>query len=99
VGRRKLVATYDQKGIHYDIADPLGTKRIQANTAGQVDESCMSLPFGNDINNPVSANCVQAANSLGTSDDATEHHFTQKERETHLSKRSRPAKGALPKPS
>jgi RHS repeat-associated protein len=78
----KLTATYDTKGIHFELADPLGTKRVQANALGQIDETCTSLPFGNDVNNPVSANCVPVANSLGTADDATEHHFTQKERDT-----------------
>jgi RHS repeat-associated protein len=47
-----------------------------------VDEQCTSLPFGNDVGNPVAANCTAVANSLGTNDDATEHHFTQKERDT-----------------
>ncbi|MGA2085123.1 MAG: RHS repeat-associated core domain-containing protein [Terracidiphilus sp.] len=78
----KLTATYDLKGIHYELADPLGTKRVQANAAGQVDETCTSLPFGNDVGNPIAANCTVVANSLSTGDDATEHHFTQKERDT-----------------
>jgi RHS repeat-associated protein len=78
----KLTATYDTKGIHYELADPLGTKRVQANAAGQVDETCTSLPFGNDVGNPIAANCTVVANSLSTGDDATEHHFTQKERDT-----------------
>jgi RHS repeat-associated protein len=78
----KLTATYDPRGIHFEITDPLGTKRVQANALGQVDEQCTSLPFGNDVNNPVAANCTAVANSLGTNDDATEHHFTGKERDT-----------------
>jgi RHS repeat-associated protein len=78
----KLVATYDLKGIHYELSDPLGTKRVQANALGQVDETCTSLPFGNDLGNPIAANCTVVANSLSTGDDATEHHFTQKERDT-----------------
>jgi RHS repeat-associated protein len=78
----KLTATYDLKGIHYELADPLGTKRVQANALGQVDETCTSLPFGNDVGNPIGANCTVVANSLSTGDDATEHHFTQKERDT-----------------
>ena len=78
----KLTATYDTKGIHYELADPLGTKRVQANALGQVDETCTSLPFGNDVGNPIGANCTLVANSLSTADDATEHHFTQKERDT-----------------
>src|SRR5208283_3187706 len=85
----KLVATYDYNngngGIHFDLTDPLGTKRVQANASGQVDETCTGLPFGNDVGNPISVNCTMAsktANTLGTQDDATEHHFTQKERDT-----------------
>ena len=79
----KLTATYDYNyynnsnhgGLHFELADPLGTKRVQANVSGVVDEYCTSLPFGNDLGNPLGANCT------GT-DDATEHHFTQKERDT-----------------
>jgi YD repeat-containing protein len=74
----KLTATYDYNGgnggIHYELADPLGTKRVQANVSGVVEEHCLSLPFGNDLTNPLSATCIG-------SDDATEHHFTQKERD------------------
>ncbi len=76
-----LTATYDTKGIHYELSDPLGTKRVQANALGQVDETCTSLPFGNDVGNPIGANCTLVANSLSTADDATEHHFTHKERD------------------
>src|SRR5208283_939459 len=85
----KLVATYDYNngngGIHFELTDPLGTKRVQANASGQVDETCTGLPFGNDVGNPISVNCTMAsktANTLGTQDDATEHHFTGKERDT-----------------
>ena len=78
----KLTATYDTKGIHFELTDPLGTKRVQVNAAGQVDETCTSLPFGNDIGNQPGVNCSGVANSLSTNDDATEHHFTGKERDT-----------------
>ncbi len=78
----RLTATYDTKGIHYELADPLGTKRVQANALGQVEENCTSLPFGNDVGNPIGANCTQPAGAPSTADDATEHHFTQKERDT-----------------
>jgi len=75
---------------------PLGTKRVQANIAGEMDEYCTksgsprtgprpwgdtSLPFGNDINNPYTPSCIQTPNPLNTQDDATEHHLTQKERD------------------
>jgi hypothetical protein len=35
-GAGKLTATYDTLRIHYSLADPLGTKRVQANALGQV---------------------------------------------------------------
>ena len=63
----KLLATYDTLGVHFPLTDPLGTKRIQANAAGAVDETCASLPFGDA--------------QYCTGDDATEHHFTGKERD------------------
>jgi RHS repeat-associated protein len=66
-----LDATYDAKGLHFHLADPLGTRRIQTNIDGQVEESCQSLPFGDNLN------CTTTA--LTTADDATEHHFTGKE--------------------
>jgi RHS repeat-associated protein len=73
----RLTATYDYNGgnggLHYELADPLGTKRIQANISGQIEESCISLPFGDALS------CTPT--SLPTADDATEHHFTQKERD------------------
>jgi RHS repeat-associated protein len=71
----RLTATYDTSGLHYALADPLGTKRVQANISGQIEESCISLPFGDALN------CIQPSNAPPTADDATEHHFTQKERD------------------
>ena len=61
------MATYDTLGVHFPLTDPLGTKRIQANSAGAMDETCASLPFGDA--------------QYCTGDDATEHHFTGKERD------------------
>jgi RHS repeat-associated protein len=70
------------KGLHFPITDPLGTKRVQANVSGLIDETCTSLPFGNDLNNPLIASCVQPASPPPTADDDTEQHFTGKERDT-----------------
>jgi RHS repeat-associated protein len=70
----RLTATYDTKGLHYELADPLGTKRVQANISGQIEESCVSLTFGDALT------CTQNP-ALSTADDATEHHFTGKERD------------------
>jgi len=78
----RLTATYDLKGLHFPITDPLGTKRVQANVSGLIDETCTSLPFGNDLNNPLIASCVQPASPPPTADDDTEQHFTGKERDT-----------------
>jgi RHS repeat-associated protein len=80
----RLTATYDVKytnsvntgGLHYELADPLGTKRVQANISGVVEMTWASLPFG-DALTPIAP-----TNPPSTSDDATEHHFTQKERDT-----------------
>jgi RHS repeat-associated protein len=78
----RLALTYDnqQPGIHYAFSDPLGTKRVQevisSTGTGVVELNCLSLPFGNDIGNPRATNCQ------GPAADATEHHFTGKERDT-----------------
>jgi RHS repeat-associated protein len=71
----RLTATYDTLGLHYELADPLGTKRVQANISGQIEMSWISLPFG-DALTP-----ILPTNPPSTADDATEHHFTQKERD------------------
>src|SRR5271157_2753583 len=71
----RLTATYDTSGLHFELADPLGTKRVQANISGQIEMSWVSLPFG-DALTP-----ILPPNPPSTADDATEHHFTQKERD------------------
>jgi len=68
----RLPATYDRSGLHYELADPLGTKRVQASISGAIENTWTSLPFGNDLNNPPTYSAP----------DATEHHFTGKERDT-----------------
>jgi RHS repeat-associated protein len=69
----QLIATYDNLGLHYQLPDWLGTRRLQVSPAGAIEETCQSLPFGDQLN------CVQT--NLGTGDDSTEHHFTGKERD------------------
>jgi RHS repeat-associated protein len=69
----KLIATFDNLGVHYQLADWLGTRRAQVSPAGAIEETCQSLPFGDQLN------CVQT--NLATANDATEHHFTGKERD------------------
>ncbi|MGD0830885.1 MAG: RHS repeat-associated core domain-containing protein [Terracidiphilus sp.] len=71
-----LDATYDPSGLHFHLADPLGTRRVQASALGLVEENCLSLPFGNG------ENCIVPPTAPSTADDATEHHFTGKERDT-----------------
>ncbi len=72
-----LSATYDKANggaLHFHISDPLGTRRVQTDMNGKIEETCQSLPFGENLN------CSTTA--LATADDATEHHFTGKERDT-----------------
>jgi RHS repeat-associated protein len=73
-----LAATYDFKngGLHFDLADPLGTKRVQVSGIGTAELNCVSLPFGNNIGNTRTTNCT------GSVPDATENHFTGKERDS-----------------
>src|SRR6266851_1285953 len=65
----QLLATYDQEGsqqlLHFNISDPLATKRVQASASGTVEQTCTSLPFGDG------PQCI----------GATEHFFTGKERD------------------
>jgi RHS repeat-associated protein len=74
-----LDATYDTKGLHFHLADPLGTRRVQTNPSGVVEESYQSLPFGDGLTSIPNPNCLPANNCY--SEDSTEHHFTGKERD------------------
>ncbi|MDP9049378.1 MAG: Ig-like domain-containing protein, partial [Acidobacteriota bacterium] len=60
----QLLATYDDDGIHFQIADWLGSRRVQADDLGRVEETYPSLPFGEMLPQNNSA-------FLG----ATEQHF------------------------
>lgn len=51
-----------------------GRATRQLSTAGAIEQTCWSLPFGDALS------CVKTG--LSTADDATEHHFTGKERDT-----------------
>jgi RHS repeat-associated protein len=62
----KLLATFDNLGLHYQLTDWLGTKHIQASATGAAEQTCISLPFGNG------PDCSGAA---------TEQRFTGKERD------------------
>jgi RHS repeat-associated protein len=66
----QLVATYanDGKGVHFNIPDWLGTRRVQTDYAGNTELTCTSNPFGDS-----GANCSLAV---------TEQFFTGKERDS-----------------
>jgi len=68
----QLLATYDNQGpgLHFHVDDPLGTRRVQVSSTGEIELQCVNLPFGDYLK----------CNGPGT--DATEHHFTGKERDT-----------------
>jgi RHS repeat-associated protein len=78
----QLIATYDtasggtyaSPALHYQLADWLGTRRMQVSPAGAVEEACTSLPFGDQL--------TCGLTNATTADDATEHHFTGKERDS-----------------
>jgi RHS repeat-associated protein len=61
--------------LHFQLTDWLGTRRAQTDIAGDIEETYTSLPYGDSF-------ATQVANSAPpTADDATEHHFTGKERD------------------
>ncbi len=63
----QLIATYDNAGLHFYFGDPLGTRRVQTDYAGVIEQTCSSLPYGD-------------GESCGIA--PTEHLFTGKERDT-----------------
>jgi len=67
----RLLATYtpNSSSYSYNLTDWLGTKRMQTTATGNQGEICTSLPFGDSLS------CTG-----GT--DATEQHFTGKDRDT-----------------
>jgi RHS repeat-associated protein len=67
-----LLATYDTTGtgLHFHVSDPLGSRRVQVSSTGTVELNCSNLPFGDSLN------CT------GSGSDATDHHFTGKERDS-----------------
>jgi RHS repeat-associated protein len=56
--------------LHFYLADWLGSRRVQTDYAGALEQDCSSLPFGDQFN------CTQ------TIQGPTEHHYTGKERDT-----------------
>jgi RHS repeat-associated protein len=78
-----LLGTYDfiNGGLHFALTDPLGTKRVQVSGTGLGELNCLSLPFGNNFGNTRATDCIPAPGGA-TAADATEHHFTGKERDS-----------------
>jgi RHS repeat-associated protein len=67
--------------LHFHVADPLGTRRVQTNVSGTVETYFVSLPFGDGYTSVSNPNCA-TANHCYSGDDGTEHHFTGKERDS-----------------
>jgi RHS repeat-associated protein len=77
-----LSATYDadpteqtEGQLYFALSDWLGTRRQQTDYAGNPCLNFTSLPYGDGLT-PVSISC------LSPSEDATEHHYTGKERDS-----------------
>jgi len=69
-GGGEELATYDNRGAHFQVHDWLGTRRMQTNSSGVPEDYCNSQPFGDGEN---------CNNSVF---DATNYFFTGKERDT-----------------
>jgi RHS repeat-associated protein len=79
-GEGKLLATYDAVGVglHFQLTDHLGTRRVQTDPSGTPETDCQSLPYGDGLN------CFAPAGAPATGasgDDATPLHFTGKQRD------------------
>ena len=62
----QLFATYDAQGLHFQLNDWLGTRRETTDYAGVVEQTCASLPYGDQLN------------CSGSEDAPNEQHFTGK---------------------
>jgi RHS repeat-associated protein len=73
---------YLMPALHFHLSDPLGTRRVQTNPNGQIESFFESLPFGDGFQaNFEDLYTLNPATALSTADDATENHFTGKERD------------------
>ncbi len=80
-GGGQQLATYDipspgTAALHFQLTDPLGTRRVQTAADGTAEENCQSLPFGDALN------CGNVTGAPATADDANHLHFTGKERDS-----------------
>jgi len=44
-----LIATYDPNGLHFYLNDWLGSRRVQTDYQGVVEQTCANLPYGNGV--------------------------------------------------
>ena len=65
-----LFATYDSVGLHFQLTDWLGNKRVQTNYAGAVEQTCQNLPFGNQLNCTASSTAPNNLDYAGLQYDA-----------------------------
>jgi RHS repeat-associated protein len=94
-GEGKLLATYDMianpaytpggqapqqiEALHFQLTDPLGTRRVQTNSAAEAELDCQSLPFGDQQScfpDPNAPNNEADEDATGTQ---TPIHFTNKQ--------------------
>ena len=92
-GAGQLIATYDTTtsglpddagnsgGLHFQLADPLGTRRVQTNSAGEAELDCQSLPFGDQQNCFPDPNAPDNDQDEDATGSLTGIHFTGKERD------------------
>jgi len=71
--------------LHFHLSDPLGTRRVQiapygTTTYGMIEGFFQSLPYGDTL--AVDLWDPNSGYTLPSADDATENHFTGKERDT-----------------
>ncbi|MGP8175821.1 MAG: RHS repeat-associated core domain-containing protein [Terracidiphilus sp.] len=79
----QALATYvftGAQGLHFNLTDPLGTKRAQVSATGAVELNCLSLPYGDGLSCSTPPN-ASGATYAGSLTAPTEHHFTDKERD------------------
>jgi len=78
-----IIATYDAPSgtpaLHFQLEDWLGSRRVQTNITGTVEEWYVSLPYGDGLTPIPNLGCLPSNNCY--SEDPTEHHFTGKERD------------------
>ena len=78
----KLLATYNGADTYFNLTDWLGSKRVEIDATGGCAATFASLPFGNTPNSGSSYLPGALPGYSNVCGDATEHHFTGKERDT-----------------